>query len=129
MGDNNKPIEESLVNITAGVAVPAPTPTYGLTTIFITTSTTTSIPSITSSEAASTTTKPILAPATKPLKKQAKVNTAKKNPTAASSKPPAKKIQEKKKVVKGKNPSKKAQLVWLKASSEAFLEYLKLLIA
>ena len=48
--------------------------------------------------------------------------------TAAGSKPPAKKIWGKKKVVKGKDPSKKAQLIQLKVSSEAFLEYLKLLV-
>jgi len=110
MGNNNKPIEGSPINTTTGIAAPAPTPSYSYspTTTFTTTSTTTSIPSITSSKAASTTTKLILTPAIKPLNKQVRVNTVKKDPIAAStsSKPPTKKTWRKK-AVEGEDPSKK----------------------
>ena len=93
MGDNNKPIEGSPINTTIGVAAPASSHSHGLTATFTTAFTTTSTPSITSSKATSTTTKLILTPVIKLLKKQVKVNTAKKDPIAAStgSKPPAKK--------------------------------------
>jgi hypothetical protein len=93
MGDDNEPIEGSLINITANIAAPAPSYGYDLTTTFTTTSITTSTPSITTSKAASTITEPISTPTVKLLKKRARANTVKKGPIATStgSKPPAKK--------------------------------------
>jgi len=83
MGDDNEPIEGSPVDTAADIAAPAPGYGHDPTTTFTTTSTTTSTPSITTSKAASTTTGPILTPAVKPPKKQARVNTVKKDPVAA----------------------------------------------